>query len=277
MGFEALKPAPGGAAEAQKALDKASGANRASALAALALALGAEGKFEDSLTRGLEALDLCEVQKDNKGKGCCFFAVARTHLLRGALAQAQQMSAAALKIFQEAKDGAWEEAAAKLLLAASVGKAGPGGAAAAAGACAGAAAAALLGAAERRRGSLLRIAEAKGLSSRGDHEAALKRVCDPYTLASGEPDDLTAETPMCPADLGIGLTPEVSAALSRAVEVLAKGGSAKEKAAAAEAKANVLAIQGGGNKPLQSGRWMLPRRQWKRPRLTLPGAPCWLD
>eukprot|EP00434_Breviolum_minutum_P005094 symbB.v1.2.004492.t1/scaffold250.1/size251770/3 len=251
-GFEAIKPEQGpSAAEAQKSLDKAAVANRAAATAELANALGREGRHEESLTKGLEALDLCEEQKDKKGKGCCFYILGRTHFLKGALLSAQDMSAKALAIFQEVKDATWEEAAAKILLAAAVSSAGPGGAKAAVSIAPGdmqalsarcsakRAAEAMQVAAECRRQSLLRMSEAKVLINRGDHEAALNCVADAFSLSEGEPDELSRRPSICPSGLGIGHSEATSLA---AVETLGK--NPKLQVTALTCKANVLAMRG---------------------------------
>jgi len=253
-GFESLQPEKGAsAAEAQKNLDKVAAAGRAAALAELANALGREGRYEESLSKGLEALDLCEEQKDTKGKGCCFYILGRTHFLKGALLSAQHVAAKALALFQELKDG-WAEASAKLLVAAAMAR-GVGGPAVAALAAEGLcdvqvlrarcaaklAAEAMQAATERRRQSLLRISEAKVLINRGDHEAALNCAADAYSLAEGEPDELSGAKSMCPADLGIGLHAEASS-LMAAVDILGK--NAKLQAASAVFKANAMAMQG---------------------------------
>ncbi|CAK9063916.1 unnamed protein product [Durusdinium trenchii] len=251
-GFEQLKlESKTSAAEAQKAAEKATGAAKAAALADWANALSREGQYQDAVARALEALDLSEELKDKKGKGCCFLILGRTHFLRGALLSAQLVAAKALKAFQDLKDAAWQEASAQLLVAAAMARAGPGGAVAAAAfglgnpqalrarRAAKEAAEAMQAASERRRQSLLRMSEAKVLMNQGDHEAALNCVADPLALAEGEPDAIGGAMPMCPADLGIGLNPEVRAALTAAVEVLSKTGQK-----ALDWKANVLAIQG---------------------------------
>lgn len=255
-GFESLQPDKGAnAAEAQKSLDKVAASGRAAALAELANALGREGRYEESLSKGLEALDLCEEQKEKKGKGCCFYILGRTHFLKGALLSARHTAAKALALFQEQKDGPWAEASAKLLVAAAMARAGVGGPAVAALAAEGLgdvqvlrarcaaklAAEAMQAATERRRQSLLRISEAKVLINRGDHEAALNCVADVFSLAEGEPDELSGPKSMCPADLGIGLYAEASA-LMAAVDILGK--NAKLQAASAVFKANAMAMQG---------------------------------
>mmetsp|Transcript_64132 Transcript_64132/g.105333 ORF Transcript_64132/g.105333 Transcript_64132/m.105333 type:complete len:907 (-) Transcript_64132:41-2761(-) len=252
-GFESLLPDKGAtAAEAQKSLDKVAAAGRAAALAEFANALGREGRYEESLSKGLEALDLCEEQKDKKGKGCCFYILGRTHFLKGALLSAQHVASKALALFQDGES--WAEASAKLLVTAAMAR-GPGGPAvavlAAEGLCdvqvlrarcaAKLAAEAMQAATERRRQSLLRISEAKVLINRGDHEAALNCVADAFSLAEGEPDELSGPPSMCPATLGLGLHAEASS-LMAAVDILGK--SAKFQAASGVFKANAMAMQG---------------------------------
>eukprot|EP00913_Durusdinium_trenchii_P011912 g11189.t1 len=240
-GFEQLKlESKTSAAEAQKAAEKATGAAKAAALADWANALSREGQYQDAVARALEALDLWQELKDKKGKGCCFLILGRTHML-----------IVHLPFVKDLKDAAWQEASAQLLVAAAMARAGPGGAVAAAAfglgnpqalrarRAAKEAAEAMQAASERRRQSLLRMSEAKVLMNQGDHEAALNCVADPLALAEGEPDAIGGAMPMCPADLGIGLNPEVRAALTAAVEVLSKTGQK-----ALDWKANVLAIQG---------------------------------
>ena len=56
---------------------QAPASGKSAALAELAAALGREQRYEESVRRGLEALDLAEEAKDRKGKGCCLYIVAR--------------------------------------------------------------------------------------------------------------------------------------------------------------------------------------------------------
>lgn len=261
--FDKLKPptasSAGSVADAQKSLDKAKSSKdrsaEAASLVSLALGLGQEGKPQEAVARGIEALDICQDLKKQVGQAQAFFALARAHFIQGDLADAQQKAARAVQLFSGG-DQAWQEASARLLLAITTARAGgavatafvaeaqlgKAGEALRTRRSAQEAAEAFQSSVLGHREMLLRQEEARSYTTRGDHEGALGQIADATFLA--------AENGVCAhhrrLDMGVGLTAAVKAAVASSLEIVNKKAKTKpQQAEAALAEASATVLQGG--------------------------------